>query len=354
MRKFLPFHHLKIVSGGKLASPLKLPAFHRLSHKIADIKRKIGKNSFRHPFSFFPRHKFFITTSVASFVIGVIVINGIYIAYFEFPKQAKQQETHTSLASILPTDTPTPTVFPPSDTPVMSDSAVLGTSDYSPGNTSVDTQQTIAPATTTTEPTIDCIGPDGKHLHTTREACDSFNAAWATPTPTIVFSLPSSTGNSPANANCTSGDGVPNAWYSDVYPNPPVTTSNGLMQLIVDIRDCKINLAPVSDKIKITLSSGDPNTRIDGNTLPYTATAKNGEAKFSVSSQNAGTVTLVVQDTTSSFTITNVNNQNPSITFSIPSATSAPTPTNAPTSSPVSSLTPTSILTPTQTPTPTN
>lgn len=37
--------------------------------------------------------------------------------------------------------------------------------------------------TATPEPTIDCTGPDGKHLYITQKACDEFNNAWkATPT----------------------------------------------------------------------------------------------------------------------------------------------------------------------------
>lgn len=34
-----------------------------------------------------------------------------------------------------------------------------------------------------TDPDIDCTGPDGKHFQTTQQECNSFNAAWA-PTPT--------------------------------------------------------------------------------------------------------------------------------------------------------------------------
>ena len=36
---------------------------------------------------------------------------------------------------------------------------------------------------TSTDPIIDCIGPDGKHLSVTQEQCNSFNSAWVTPTP---------------------------------------------------------------------------------------------------------------------------------------------------------------------------
>jgi hypothetical protein len=85
--------------------------------------------------------------------------------------------------------------------------------------------------------------------------------------------------------------------------------------MYVYIRDCNGNTAPVSDKLNISLSSGDSNTQINGNNLPYAVTTQNGIASFTVASQVNGTVTLVVQDTTSNFTVTNVNNNNPSITF---------------------------------------
>jgi hypothetical protein len=72
------------------------------------------------------------------------------------------------------------------------------------------------------------------------------------------------------------GAGVPNSWYSDVYPNPPITTNTSSVTLIVNIRDCNKNYAPVSDKLNITLSSGDPNIQINGNNLPYSITTQNG------------------------------------------------------------------------------
>jgi hypothetical protein len=33
--------------------------------------------------------------------------------------------------------------------------------------------------TRTLTPTVDCIGPDGKHFNTTQQACDDFNDAWS-------------------------------------------------------------------------------------------------------------------------------------------------------------------------------
>lgn len=39
-------------------------------------------------------------------------------------------------------------------------------------------QKYFYPARAATAPVIDCVGPDGKHFHTTQKACDDFNAAW--------------------------------------------------------------------------------------------------------------------------------------------------------------------------------
>lgn len=164
--------------------------------------------------------------------------------------------------------------------------------------------------------------------------------------PSVTFTS-GSTGNT-GNANCTTSAGAPNPWYSDVYPNPPITTTTGSVGLQVVIRDCFKNTTSVSDNLNISLSSGDSNTQINGNNLPYTVSAQNGVANFTVSSQVNGTVTLVVTDTTSGFTITDPNNHNPSITFSgstTSSPTSTPTPTPAITDTPTPTPTPTSTAT---------
>jgi hypothetical protein len=130
--------------------------------------------------------------------------------------------------------------------------------------------------------------------------------------PPITFSTTTGSGN----PNCTTSSGTPNSWYSDVYPNPSASSTNtGFITLYVYIRDCNQTAASVSDNLSISLSSGDSNTQINGNNLPATVTTQNRVASFTVASQVNGTVTLVVQDTTSNFTVTNVNNNNPSITF---------------------------------------
>jgi hypothetical protein len=136
------------------------------------------------------------------------------------------------------------------------------------------------------------------------------------PVPVInTTTTTSSTSNSSGNPNCTTGSGVANGWYSDVYPNPPATTSNGSMTLIVYIRDCNKNTAPVNDNLTITLTSNDSTAKINNSSSPVNIQAQNGQVSFTVSSQNNITDTFTVQDTTNSFAITDINNHNPSVTF---------------------------------------
>lgn len=166
--------------------------------------------------------------------------------------------------------------------------------------------------------------------------------------PSVTF-----TNNNSGNSHCTTAAGLANSWYSDVYPNPPISTNNGSITLIVDIRDCNQNLAPVADTLNISVNSGDPSTQINGGSLPQNVVTQNGEAQFTVSSQIVGTVTLSVQDTTSSFPVTNSNDNNPSITFN-GSSNSSPTSTDTPTPTAASADTPTPTTTTNNTPTATN
>jgi len=179
------------------------------------------------------------------------------------------------------------------------------------------------------EPTLNIPSPQEENAPDTSGNSDFNNTEenYVIPTPFPTFApLPTlapiptitatTTQTSSGNSNCNTGSGVPNSWYSDVYPNPSAaSTSNGSITLYVYIRDCNQNTAPVSDSLKISLSSGDSNTQINGHTLPYVVTAQNGYASFTVTSQVTGIVTLLVQDITQSFTVTNINNNNPSITF---------------------------------------
>lgn len=170
--------------------------------------------------------------------------------------------------------------------------------------------------------------------------------------------------NSSGNSNCTTATGTPNSWYSDVYPASPVSADVGSSATFtIIIRDCDKNTISTSDSITITLTSGDPTTRINGNNPSYTVTTQNGQATFTVTSENAGTNALTVQDTTSGFGITDPNNHNPSVVFNAVSNTSTPAPTDTPTPTPgsttdtptpdnTSTPTPTSSTTPTGTPNP--
>lgn len=139
----------------------------------------------------------------------------------------------------------------------------------------------------------------------------------AVPIPIITMTPAntSPTNNNPGNSNCTTGSGVPNSWYSDVYPNPPVSTGNGSMTLIVYIRDCNESTAPVNDNLTVTLTSSDSTAKINGSSSPVNIQAQNGQVSFTVSSQNTVTDTFSIQDNTSNFTITDVNNHNLSVSF---------------------------------------
>ncbi len=141
-----------------------------------------------------------------------------------------------------------------------------------------------------------------------------------TPIPTLppitTTTTTSSSSNSTGNSNCTTGSGTPNSWYSDVYPNPPITTGTGSITLLVYIRDCYQKNAPVSDNLTITLTSSDSTARINGQTSPVKIQTQNGYASFTVSSTQNITDTFTVHDDTSNFTVTDVTNHNPSVTFS--------------------------------------
>jgi hypothetical protein len=90
--------------------------------------------SIRDTVSFCIRHRILLIASISTLVFVIIFINGLYIAYVEFPRQLKQQNTQSDVTSTIPTDTPmtpTPTVAPPIDTPVPSEPDNLGATDNS-------------------------------------------------------------------------------------------------------------------------------------------------------------------------------------------------------------------------------
>lgn len=286
------------------------------------------------------RHKFLLGGVAFSVLLIVFMAVSIYRGYFMISTNNTANavlgtSTNSKMNKAFAKSSPKPTSINPSPTDILSpsESTVLGTYD-----TSTYVPPTVVPPTAvppTPFPTF-------------------------TPEPTSVpVTVPATTtsSNSSGNSSCTTGSGVPNSWYSDVYPNPPITTSNGNITLIVDIRDCSIHNVSSVSKLKVLLSSGDPNTQVNGQSLPVTVSTQNGQASFSVSSQIAGTVVLTVQDTTDSFTVTNIDNNNPSIVFSIAPATSTPIPTTtgsvSPTSNPTPTIIPASTSTPTVIPTPT-
>lgn len=112
-------------------------------------------------------------------IISILVIisaGGIFIFHF-YKASAKNNDSPSVTPSPVPSDTPTDA---PSPSPI----------DTSTDSTSSSDEQT---ANADVSPTIACIGPDGKTLYVTQQQCDSFNAAWATPTPTVIPTTPTDT-----------------------------------------------------------------------------------------------------------------------------------------------------------------
>jgi len=299
-----------------------------LSTVPSDIQNPISRKFFQiKQFFIFPfKHPWLSGSVVFSAILVIFMGISVYRGYFmnsSAPQKTSSAETSISKnhASTIAKST---AVSPsPSENPSPSQSTVLGTS--TDGSSSDDSENiAVSPA-----PVISPVPTD-------------------MPVPTLVPVSTSSDSSSSSNSNCSTGSGVPNSWYSDVYPASPISASNGSATLTVNIRDCSINNVSSSSTLKISLSSGDSNTEVNGQTLPTTITTQNGQASFTVSSQVAGTVGLTIQDTTDSFGITDTNNNNPSIVFS---GSSAPTPTASPTTT--QSISPTSGATPTISPTPT-
>ncbi len=298
---------------------IKLPNFHPFP--------KLRTEPISRALSFLFVHKILIITSI---LFVSIVAVGIYTGYFlntSTVQTATGNKTNNSISSNIPK--PTLSSPSPSDNPSPTDNNVLGASIDSSSNNAGNSDILPSP-TPYPVPTYIPI-----------------------PTTTLNSTSPTSS-NSSGNSHCTTGAGVPNSWFSDVYPASPISSNTGNVTLTVDIRDCNKNTASVNDTLSISLSSGDSSTQINGNNLPYSTTTQNGQASFTVTSQNAGTDIFIIQDTTSSFTVTDTNNNNPSVIFSssqTPTPNSTQTPTLTPTLTPIQSPTPTPSQTPTLTPT---
>jgi len=316
----LPFNRrsrIKKATSGIL-KVIKLPHFNRFPIQKIDQIKQIP--------TFLFRHKFIAGGAIFSVALIIFIAGAIYRGYFMISATTdrsnsssgtKISKTNNSIASSAKPTLVSPS---PSDNPSPSQSTVLGASDGSSSDTSDDTNSVPSVA----------VSPIPTDI----------------PEPTAT---PASTSSSSGNSNCTTVAGVPNSWYSDFYPVSPISTSNGSVTLTVNIRDCNINNVSSSSILKISLSSGDPNTQINGQSLPVSITTQNGQASFTVSSQVNGTVGLTIQDTTDSFSVTDTNNSNPNINFNGSSET--PTPTQSANPTPTQPVSPAPSVT--QNPSPT-
>ena len=109
---------------------------------------------------------------IALSVLGLLAIITLIIYFYP----THNASSKSAKPSITPTAAPQPT-----DTPSPTDSPVPGRSDSSGTDSNLSNTSSASQPIT---PTVDCIGPDGKHLKISQDACDTFNKAWATATPT--------------------------------------------------------------------------------------------------------------------------------------------------------------------------
>lgn len=103
------------------------------------------------------------------FIVGILVFFVFGLFLFS---------SHKTTGVLGSSNTPTVTVEPtrevkPSDTPTPTE----------PKPTDTDSI-TVKPKPTSAVTTVDCVGPDGKHLSVSQDVCNSFKNAWVTPTPT--------------------------------------------------------------------------------------------------------------------------------------------------------------------------
>src|SRR5258708_4905344 len=105
-------------------------------------------------------------------IIGLGVVIGLLLFFVLINHFYHPPKINIASAKVHTKSTPTPT-----STPLASSSKTSPTDTPTPTPTPSDTP-------TPTPVKVDCVGPDKKHFKTTQENCDSFNQAWATPTPT--------------------------------------------------------------------------------------------------------------------------------------------------------------------------
>jgi len=271
----------------KLPRLPKLPELPKLPH-LPELKIEPVRKIVVFPF----KHKISLTILIS--VIVFITVAIWYRGYLLSKMNATANNSSDEIFYSTKADNPGPTIaIPiPIPSPSNSGSSVLGTSNNS---NSYNNTSLLLPTPFPTFAPLPTIAP--------------------APAITTTTTNTSSTSNNSGDPNCTTGGGVPNTWYSDVYPNPPVTTNTGSITLLVYIRDCNRNTAPVNDNLTITLTSNDSTAKINGSTSPINIQTQNGQASFSVSSQNSTTDTFTIQDTTSNFTVTDIKNHNPSVAF---------------------------------------
>ena len=139
----------------------------------------------RQKISFFRRWllqlRFLSKVQLTIFIVAILFILGLIIfIVHEYTASSQSNNTPSLSPSPAPSDTPSNA---PSPSPI--DTNTSTNNDSSPSD-----NQTANP---NVSPTVDCVGPDGKHFNTTQQQCDSFNSAWATPTPTAAPITPTTT-----------------------------------------------------------------------------------------------------------------------------------------------------------------
>lgn len=158
--------------------------------------------------------------------------------------------------------------------------------------------------------------------------------------PQVTFS------SSAGNPSCTpDGD----ARYSNAYfPSGSINVGSNAT-ITIELRDCNNQATLGSDTITVTPKSVDPSFQFVGYgggsfTLPH------GQTSFQVTSQNPGTNTFTIRDTTQGFDVTGPGYSTPTVTFT---SNATPAPSAAPTSTPTPNPSSASTPAPTDTPAPT-
>ncbi len=171
-----------------------------------------------------------------------------------------------------------------------------------------------------------------------------------TSTPTNSSTSTNNTVSSGSNTSscANSGECCSNA----VFPSSPVAIGSNTT-VFVDFSACNNSSSYSSDTITVYPSSVDSTFQVVGSgSLPYTLS--NGQSSFRVTSQNVGSNTFTIQDTTRGFKITGSNPpySTPNVTFTGSTSTPTPTPTAASTVTPTATPSPTSTATSSATPSP--